>query len=161
MYYQRYNHRYEYEDIFQTGCIGLVKAVNNFDESRGYKFITYAYPLVKGEICRYIQNDKWFLAKNRKERLYKTAPIGSLDVCVGEKEDTPLVDFISAEDRISSFDLHYALRKLSKDLFIIIKLKYFYGYSQKEIGNMMGITQVQISRREKAALKNLRKEMMA
>lgn len=51
------NRGYEYEDIFQIGCIGLVKAVNNFDEKYNVKFSTYAVPMILGEIKRFIRDD--------------------------------------------------------------------------------------------------------
>lgn len=42
----------DYEDLFQTGCIGLIKAVDHFDESKGFRFSTYAVPVIMGEIKR-------------------------------------------------------------------------------------------------------------
>lgn len=42
----------EYDDLFQCGCVGLIKAVDNFDETLGYKFSTYAVPVIMGEIKR-------------------------------------------------------------------------------------------------------------
>ncbi|NMM61144.1 RNA polymerase sporulation sigma factor SigF [Clostridium sp. P21] len=51
------NRGYEYEDIFQIGCMGLVKAVNNFDESYNVKFSTYAVPMILGEIKRFLRDD--------------------------------------------------------------------------------------------------------
>ncbi|AYD39813.1 RNA polymerase sporulation sigma factor SigF [Clostridium fermenticellae] len=51
------NRGYEYEDIFQIGCIGLVKAINNFDEKYNVKFSTYAVPMILGEIRRFLRDD--------------------------------------------------------------------------------------------------------
>ncbi len=51
------NRGYEYEDIFQIGCMGLVKAVNNFDEKYNVKFSTYAVPMILGEIKRFLRDD--------------------------------------------------------------------------------------------------------
>lgn len=51
------NRGYEYDDIFQIGCIGLVKAINNFDESFKVKFSTYAVPMIVGEIKRFLRDD--------------------------------------------------------------------------------------------------------
>lgn len=51
------NRGYEYEDIFQIGCIGLVKAINNFDEKYNVKFSTYAVPMILGEIKRFLRDD--------------------------------------------------------------------------------------------------------
>ena len=47
----------DYEDLFQNGCVGLIKAVDNFDESKGFAFSTYAVPVIMGEIKRYIRDD--------------------------------------------------------------------------------------------------------
>ncbi|MEY8000356.1 RNA polymerase sporulation sigma factor SigF [Clostridium sp. Mt-5] len=51
------NRGYEYEDIFQIGCMGLMKAVNNFDPSYNVKFSTYAVPMILGEIKRFLRDD--------------------------------------------------------------------------------------------------------
>lgn len=51
------NRGYEYDEIFQVGCIGLIKAVNNFDSSFQVKFSTYAVPMIIGEIRRFIRDD--------------------------------------------------------------------------------------------------------
>lgn len=51
------NRGYDYEDIFQIGCIGLVKAVNNFDPSFKVKFSTYAVPMIMGEVKRFLRDD--------------------------------------------------------------------------------------------------------
>lgn len=51
------NRGYEYDDLFQIGCIGLVKAVNNFDDTFNVKFSTYAVPMIMGEIRRFLRDD--------------------------------------------------------------------------------------------------------
>ena len=51
------NRGYEYEDIFQIGCMGLVKAINNFDSKFNVKFSTYAVPMIMGEIKRFLRDD--------------------------------------------------------------------------------------------------------
>lgn len=51
------NRGYDYEDIYQIGCMGLVKAINNFDASYNVKFSTYAVPMIMGEIKRFIRDD--------------------------------------------------------------------------------------------------------
>jgi RNA polymerase sporulation-specific sigma factor len=51
------NRGYEYEDIFQLGCIGLVKAINNFEPKFNVKFSTYAVPMIMGEIKRFLRDD--------------------------------------------------------------------------------------------------------
>lgn len=57
---KKYLHmNYEYDDLFQVGCIGLTKAVKNFDISKGFEFSTYAVPLITGEIRRYVRDDNY------------------------------------------------------------------------------------------------------
>lgn len=48
---------YDYNDIFQTGCLGLIKAINNFDKGFGVQFSTYAVPMIEGEIKRHLRDD--------------------------------------------------------------------------------------------------------
>lgn len=50
----------DYEDIFQIGCIGLIKAGKTFDESKNIKFSTYATTCIKQEILKSFQLDKWY-----------------------------------------------------------------------------------------------------
>ena len=55
---QRFNNRGEYvDDLFQVGCIGLIKAIDNFDLSQNVKFSTYAVPMIIGEIRRYLRDN--------------------------------------------------------------------------------------------------------
>lgn len=157
--YRKYKLRYEYEDLLQVGYVGLMKASKMFDATKGTKFMTFAYNFILREILKYVRDDKWFLAKNRDERKYNAQAPGSLDICVGEKKDTPIVEFMSTEDAIPDLDLQIAIENLPEGLNSIIKLKYFYGYSQKEIGNKLDISQPQASRREKKAL-NMLKEVL-
>ncbi len=51
------NRGYDYEDIYQIGCMGLVKAINNFDDNYNVKFSTYAVPMIIGEIKRFLRDD--------------------------------------------------------------------------------------------------------
>src|SRR3712207_5722887 len=51
------NRGYEYEDIYQIGCMGLVKAINNFNTEYKVKFSTYAVPMIMGEIKRFLRDD--------------------------------------------------------------------------------------------------------
>ncbi|MBK1812890.1 RNA polymerase sporulation sigma factor SigF [Clostridium sp. YIM B02505] len=61
------NRGYDYEDIFQIGSIGLVKAINNFDDSFNVKFSTYAVPMIMGEIKRFLRDDGFIkVSRNTK-----------------------------------------------------------------------------------------------
>lgn len=69
---RRYKNKDEYEDLFQVGCIGLVKAMNSFDESKGYEFTTYAVPKIEGEIKAYIRDNKPIhITRSIKEKINK------------------------------------------------------------------------------------------
>ena len=66
------NRGYDYEDIYQIGCMGLVKAINNFDEGFGVKFSTYAVPMIIGEIRRYMRdNNSIRISRSLKDLAYK------------------------------------------------------------------------------------------
>lgn len=58
--YLKVKNRYEFEDLLQVAYIGLLKAKNNFDESKGFKFATYAVPTIRGEVSRFLTDDKKF-----------------------------------------------------------------------------------------------------
>lgn len=100
------NRGYEYEDIFQIGCIGLVKAIKNFDDSFNVKFSTYAVPMIVGEIKRFLRDDGLIKVSRNvkgvarkihyfKEDLIKTLgrepTLDELEKCSGiDKEDIVL-----------------------------------------------------------------------
>ena len=64
------SHDYEYDDLFQLGCMGLVKAINNYDESYGVRFSTYAVPLIMGEIRRFLRDDGMIRVSRPVKALY-------------------------------------------------------------------------------------------
>ena len=68
---QRFQNRGEsMDDIFQVGCIGLIKALDNFDTSHGVKFSTYAVPMIVGEIRRFLRDDGMLkVSRSIKERV--------------------------------------------------------------------------------------------
>ena len=70
---QRFNNRGEYvDDLFQVGCIGLIKAIDNFDLSHGVKFSTYAVPMIIGEIRRYLRdNNAIRVSRSLRDIAYK------------------------------------------------------------------------------------------
>ena len=184
----------EYEDIFQAGCIGLIKAVDNFDESRGYCFSTYAVPVIMGEIKRifrdggqikisrsikeksfYVQSQREkFLIKEEREPtvselseitgieenelseiLNASCPVISLSTGEsGEEElDIPVDDNERIFDRIT---VRCALNGLNQSERLLIKYRFFEGKTQTETAKLLKISQVQVSRKEKATLKKLR-----
>lgn len=191
----------EYEDIFQTGCIGLTKAVNNFDFNRGVQFSTYAVPVILGEIKEMFRNNcslfkvsrrlKELSNKIRCERekflkYYEREPtlneisellnveseqilealevsknLISLDSSLNEEsgsvievpiefDDEKLSSMISVRQVINTFAVK------DKNL---IYLRFFKGITQSETAKNLGMTQVQVSRREKLLLKMLREKL--
>lgn len=159
--YRKIGFRYDYEDLFQVGCVGLMKAAKNFDETKGCKFLTYAYINILGTISNFMRNDRWYIAKDSRERLKNSYAPTSLDTLVGSEQDTPLMDFIGNKNmQNSSMEIRLILNKLPEKLKRIIELRYFYGYLQQEIAEMFSTTQATISRSEKSALQILKEEMM-
>lgn len=199
------NRGYEYEDLFQIGCIGLIKSIKNFNTSFNVRFSTYAVPMIMGEIKRFIRDDGPIkVSRNLKETAKKvrrakdrmTMELGR-DVTIEEvakelaidKEDvvmsletlvTPeyLYDVIHQEqgspvrlidkmgddkdygteiiDKVALKDLMNKLDAKSRQIII---LRYFKDMTQSQIANMLGISQVQVSRIEKKVLEYFRRSM--
>ncbi|MGE5626534.1 MAG: RNA polymerase sporulation sigma factor SigF [Solirubrobacterales bacterium] len=199
------NRGYEYDDIFQIGCLGLVKAINNFDMKYNVRFSTYAVPMIMGEIKRFLRDDgiikvsrsvkttarkihydKEALSKklNREPTIEELsdytgvsseeilfamdsmssmlylqdtihqddgAPVLLIDK-LGEtgEEDHDMVDKIALKDALASLDAK------SRQ---IIMLRYFKDKTQSQVAQMLGISQVQVSRIEKKVLKNMRAKL--
>ena len=196
------NHNENVDDLFQIGCIGLMKAIDNFDITLGVKFSTYAVPMIIGEVRRYLRDnssyriprslrDTAYKAMHAKEELSRTSlHEPTLDeisqACDIPKEDivyaldaiqTPLslfdpiytdggdalyvMDQISdkknkEENWVEDLSLNDALSHLSKRDEQIIKLRFFEGKTQIEVADEIHISQAQVSRLEKNALKNMR-----
>lgn len=190
---------YETEDLYQIGCIGLIKAIKNFDTSLGLKFSTYAVPMILGEIKRFIRDDGIIkVSRNLKElaikaRLIKEAElkktgsditISQLSEKLGvEKEElilaldaleTPeslnktmpstereLIDTLESktsleDDIVEKMALSDAVSKLEERERKIVSLRYFEQKTQMQTANILGISQVQVSRLEKKILKTMR-----
>ncbi len=186
----------EYDDMFQVGCMGLLKASRDFDESLGFKFSTYAVPVILGEIKRLFRDTgavkvsrslkelslKVSAVKQREEQKNGYTPSASelakimgVDVqeineaiCVsmptvsltysdddGTKElDIPLEQ--SDEELASRLSIGQAIERLDDKDRRIIMLRYFSGLTQTEVANRLNMSQVQVSRREKKLLKDMK-----
>lgn len=199
------NRGYDYEDIFQIGCVGLIKAVNNFNPNFNVKFSTYAVPMIMGEIKRFLRDDGIIkISRNVKsiakklhfdreqltkelnreptldelamyskisseEILYVTESVSSIQYLfdvIHQDDGAPvlLIDKLSqesAEDSklIENLELKNALKHLDAESRRIIILRYFKDKTQVEVANMIGISQVQVSRIEKKILFILREYM--
>lgn len=190
------------DDLFQIGCIGLMKAIDNFDSSLNVKFSTYAVPMIIGEIRRYLRDNnsirvsrslrdtaykaiyarEGYLKKNLKEPTINEiaeeigiskedivyamdaiqTPMSLYDPVYTEGGDTLYVmDQISdkknkEENWVEVLALNEAIKKLSERERHIINLRFYEGKTQMEVAKEIDISQAQVSRLEKNALKTLR-----
>lgn len=189
----------EYEDLFQAGCMGLVKAFDAFDTERGVRFSTYAVPVILGEMKRLFRDGGTVkISRSLKELSLKTTrerEVFSLKegreptvselaeiLSVSEEEVTeaicasvPVISLTAGEDegggqtdvpvespeeqiteRLSVIKAISDLEERDRE---IIRLRYYESKTQVEVAGMLGMTQVQVSRREKKILEMLRKEL--
>ena len=201
---QRFGNRGENpDDLFQVGCIGLIKALDNFDMSHGVKFSTYAVPMIIGEVRRYLRdNNAIRVSRSRRDLAYKAlqarenlarqlqreptmAEIAKeMDV---EQEEVVLAlesiqepislyepvfhddgDAIYVMDQVSdtkntdekwieNIALSEAMKKLTPRERKILNMRFFEGKTQMEVAEEISISQAQVSRLEKNALKYMRK----
>lgn len=191
---------YEMQDLYQIGCIGLIKSIKRFDSNFEVKLSTYAVPYILGEIKRFVRDDgpvkvsrsikelsyriklvqKEYLDKKGRElevtelsKILKTSKEDiliaidsanrpeSIDKNIGDSDDMTLMDKLKSNidlekeiiNRITVKDLLDRLDEKSKK---IIMLRYFRGKTQCQVANLMGISQVQVSRMEKKILNNMK-----
>lgn len=201
---QRFQNRGEKaDDLFQIGCVGLIKAIDNFDLSQNVQFSTYAVPMIIGEIRRYLRDnnsirvsrsirDLAYKALQVKEKLTKdTGKEPTIEqiakVLEVEKEEIAfsldaIQDPISLQEPIYKDDsenlyvmdqikdnknidekwaenltVAQALKKLNQREKDIIARRFFDGRTQMEVAEEIGISQAQVSRLEKDAIKRIRR----
>ena len=94
---QRFNNRGEsVDDIFQVGCIGLIKAIRNFDIDRGVKFSTYAVPMIIGEIRRYLRDyNPIRVSRSARDTAYKA--LQAKEKLTNENNKEPTIEEIAKE----------------------------------------------------------------
>lgn len=96
------------DDLFQIGCIGLLKAIDNFDLSYGVKFSTYCVPMIQGEVRRYLRdNSSIRVSRSLKDLAYKT--LKTKDELVLEKGVEPSIEELAKILDVSNFDIINAL----------------------------------------------------
>ena len=189
----------DYEDLYSSGCVGLIKAADGFDEALGFAFSTYAVPSILGEIRRLFRDggavkiSRTLKEKARqlqfvKESLEKelgveptiseianemglsipeTAQLIAISQPVisltSDNDDEKQID-IPSEDEYSPIDDKLSLEKVIGDLSEndqrLIRLRYYDGLTQSKTANLLGVSQVQVSRREKIILSNMRKRLI-
>lgn len=194
------------DDLFQIGCVGLMKAVDHFDPDRLVKFSTYAVPMIIGEIRRYLRdNSSIRVSRSLRDTAYKA--IYAREGYVRQHMKEPTVQEIADEIGISKEDVAFALdaiqvpmslhepvysdggdtlyvmdqvsdkknreenwvEELSLDAAMerlnereryIITLRFFEGKTQMEVAEQIRISQAQVSRLEKNALKTMRRYLL-
>jgi RNA polymerase sporulation-specific sigma factor len=106
---QRFNNRGEYvDDLFQVGCIGLIKAIDNFDLSQNVKFSTYAVPMVIGEIRRYLRdNNSIRVSRSLRDIAYKALQVR--DKLISQNNKEPTISEIARELKIPREEVVFAL----------------------------------------------------
>ena len=195
------------DDLFQIGCIGLIKAINNFNTELDVKFSTYAVPMIIGEIRRYMRdNSSIRVSRSLRDTAYKA--IYAKENYVKQNMREPTVQEIAQEIGIAKEDIVYALdaiqapmslqepvysdggdalyvmdqisdkknkeetwvenlplreaiNRLNKRERHIIDLRFYEGKTQMEVAQEIGISQAQVSRLEKNALKTMRNYLRA
>lgn len=190
----------EYDDLFQAGCVGLIKAADAFDYSRGVRFSTYAVPVILGEIKRIFRDGGSVkVSRTLKELSVKAGRIreailqeygreplvseiataldideetaaqainaamptislteseeegsGQIDIAVDSQEEK-IVDLLALKEALSTLD--------AEDRRMIV-LRYFKNRTQSEVAKELGMTQVQVSRKEKKLLTSMRKFLL-
>ena len=195
------------DDLFQIGCIGLMKAVDNFDDTLNVKFSTYAVPMIIGEIRRYLRDyNSIRVSRSLRDIAYKTiyakesmtkknlreptlteiadeigiekemivyaldaiqSPVSLFEPVYSEGGDTLYVmDQISdkknkEEHWLEKISLCEAMHRLDKRERHIIEMRFYEGKTQMEVAEEIGISQAQVSRLEKNALKTMKNYLRA
>ena len=190
------------DDLFQIGCIGLIKAIDNFDTSLQVRFSTYAVPMIIGEVRRYLRDyNSIRVSRSLRDIAYKAiytreaymkqnlreptineiseeigiekemivyamdaiqSPVSLFEPVYSEGGDTLYVmdqisDKKTREDRwIEDRSLREAMNHLGERERHIIQLRFYEGKTQTEVAKEVGISQAQVSRLEKGALKSMR-----
>ncbi len=191
----------EFDDLYQIGCVGLIKAVKSFDYTRNVKFTTFAFNYIVGEIKMFLRNnnsmkisrklkdnyikcrissEEFSQKKGRSptfEELSSITGIGKYDIieCLEANSklmslyeqtdnDNYLIDYLKCEQNDASWeefkfeDLISILDERSK---IILRYRIMFDKTQQEISEMMNLSQVQISRIERAAKNKLKRLILS
>lgn len=203
---QRFSNRGENaDDLFQVGCIGLIKAIDNFNTDLDVRFSTYGVPMIIGEIRRYLRdNSALRVSRAMRDTAYRVLQVKEAYIAEHQKEPTieeiakileikredvvfaleAIVDPVSLYDPIYSdsgdtvcvvdqvrdnkntdenwlehIALKEAIARLTQRERSILEMRFFHGKTQMEVSAEIGISQAQVSRLEKSALKQMRKEL--
>ena len=199
---QRFVNRGEnLDDLFQVGCIGLIKAIDNFDVEQGVRFSTYAVPMIIGEIRRYLRDnnsvrvsrslkdiayhamqirEKIQNEQNREATIEEIAqfmekpkeqvvlaleaivePVSLYEPVYSDGGDTIYVmdqigDLTSEKDWIDEILIKESIKNLSSREKKILNMRFMRGMTQMEVATEVGISQAQVSRLEKSAIRKIK-----
>ena len=193
------------DDIFQVGCIGLIKAIDNFNTDLDVKFSTYGVPMIVGEIRRYLRdNSTMRVSRAMRDTAYKV--LQAKEAYMAQHQKEPSIEEIARILDIKREDVVFALdailepvslyepvysdsgdticvmdqvkdNKNNDEMWVerialkeavghltererkILSMRFFQGKTQMEVSTEIGISQAQVSRLEKNALRQIRKEM--
>ena len=203
---QKFTNRGEnVDDLFQVGCIGLIKAIDNFDVDLNVKFSTYGVPMIVGEIRRYLRdNSAMRVSRSMRDTAYKV--LQAKEAYLAQHQKEPTVEEIAAILGIRREDVVFALDAILEPISLyepiysdsgdtvcvmdqvrdtkntderwmerialkeavghltererkILSMRFFQGKTQMEVSSEIGISQAQVSRLEKNALRQIRKEL--
>jgi len=199
---QKFTNRGEVlDDLFQVGCIGLIKAIDNFDPGQEVRFSTYGVPMIIGEIRRYLRDnnsvrvsrsmrDLAYKAMQTKEQLTASAlrepTVDEIAAAMGVRREEVVMALEAIVEPLSLYDpvysdggdpiyvmdqigdreddsewldeilLRQAIGDLSQREKRILSLRFFSGKTQVEVAKEIGISQAQVSRVEKGALRRIK-----
>ena len=193
------------DDLFQVGCVGLIKAIDNFDITQPVRFSTYGVPMIVGEIRRYLRDNSAIrVSRSMRDTAYKV--MQARERLMAQSQREPTVEQLAAElgipredvvfamdavvDPVSLFEPVYsdgtdtvcvmdqvrdnkntdemwlerialkeAVARLGERERKILSMRFFQGKTQMEVSNEIGISQAQVSRLEKNALNQIRKDL--
>ena len=191
------------DDLFQVGCVGLIKAIDNFDVSQNVRFSTYGVPMIIGEIRRYLRDNSAIrVSRSMRDTAYRvlqcreamqaeqsreptleevarrlelpletvntamdaiSAPVSLYDPVYTDGGDPPTVmeqvrDTKNTDEQwVERIALREAISTLGEREKRILALRFFDGRTQMEVASEVGISQAQVSRLEKNAIRTLRK----
>ena len=196
--------KYNIDDVFQVGAIGLIKAIDNFNIEIGVRFSTYAVPMIIGEIRRFLRDSTAFkVTRSLRDVAYKA--LSAKETLYKNNQDEPTLDEIAKHINIPIEDVALALDAITEPMSLyenayndddgnflildqikdpntedswlektslkeailslnereqdILNLRYFQGKTQTEISEEIGISQAQVSRLEKNALKFIKQTL--
>lgn len=189
------------DDLFQVGCIGLIKAIDNFDITQNVRFSTYAVPMIIGEIRRYLRDyntirvsrslrDTAYHAMQIKERIQNSLGRDATIEEIAKEMDMNPVDVVLAmeaivepvslyepvysdggdtiyvmdqvgsnesdDDWLNEISIKETIKSLGEREKSILNLRFVQGKTQMEVAEEVGISQAQVSRLEKGAIKKIK-----